>query len=149
MMEESTKEEEKRKRKRRSRTTRLFFVNTLLLFLVLSFLLLYSSGAKSLLTQETKPETEVGSQTEENREEYSHKEDLIKEQPLAAKEKWSIDTGAESATVLLYLMGSDLESQGGCASRDIGEILRADLGDKVNVVIQTGGRCVGGSHRLS
>lgn len=139
MMEESTKEEEKRKKKRRSRTTRLFFVNTLLLFLVLSFLLLYSSGAKSLLTQETKPETEVGSQTEENREEYSHKEDLIKEQPLAAKEKWSIDTGAESATVLLYLMGSDLESQGGCASRDIGEILRADLGDKVNVVIQTGG----------
>lgn len=49
------------------------------------------------------------------------------------------DTGAESATVMFYMIGSDLESEGGCASSDIEEILAAELGEHVNVVLQTGG----------
>ncbi len=49
------------------------------------------------------------------------------------------DTGAESATILIYMIGSDLESENGCATSDIAEMCRADLGDSVNVVIQTGG----------
>ncbi len=48
-------------------------------------------------------------------------------------------TGAESATVMVYIIGSDLESEGGCASDDIGEMLEADLGDNLNIVLQTGG----------
>lgn len=47
--------------------------------------------------------------------------------------------GEGTATVLLYIIGSDLESQGGCATQDIQEICNANLGDNVNVVIQTGG----------
>lgn len=49
------------------------------------------------------------------------------------------DTDYKSATVMVYIIGSDLESEGGCASDDIDEILKADLGRDVNVVIQTGG----------
>lgn len=47
--------------------------------------------------------------------------------------------GEGTATVLIYIIGSDLESEGGCASEDIQEICRADLSEDVNVVIQTGG----------
>lgn len=46
---------------------------------------------------------------------------------------------AESATVMMYLVGSDLESAEGMATNDLEEIMRADLGEHVNVVIQTMG----------
>ena len=48
-------------------------------------------------------------------------------------------TGDTTATVMLYMIGSDLESDGGCASADIEEILASDLGNNVTVVLQTGG----------
>ena len=47
--------------------------------------------------------------------------------------------GADTYTVMIYICGSDLESDAGCASIDIGEILAANFGDNVNVVLQTGG----------
>lgn len=46
---------------------------------------------------------------------------------------------ARSATVMVYMCGSDLESGYGAASADIEEMLEADLGDDVNVVLETGG----------
>lgn len=46
---------------------------------------------------------------------------------------------AKSATVMVYMCGSDLESGYGAASADIEEMLEADLGDDVNVVVETGG----------
>lgn len=42
-------------------------------------------------------------------------------------------------TFMIYLCGSDLESQNDCGTVDLDEILKADLGNNVNVVIQTGG----------
>ena len=45
----------------------------------------------------------------------------------------------ESFTLMVYLLGSDLESDGGCASSDLDEMMAAYLGDSVNVVVQTGG----------
>ncbi len=47
--------------------------------------------------------------------------------------------GTDTSTIMLYLLGSDLESDGGYASGDIEEILDANFGDNVNVVIMTGG----------
>ena len=47
--------------------------------------------------------------------------------------------GSDVNTVMIYMIGSDLESQGGYATLDIKEILKADLGENVNVVIETGG----------
>lgn len=46
---------------------------------------------------------------------------------------------AKSATVMVYMCGSDLESGYGAASTDIQEMLEADLGNNVNVVLETGG----------
>ena len=46
---------------------------------------------------------------------------------------------AKSATVMVYMCGSDLESGYGAASADIEEMLEADLDDNVNVVLETGG----------
>lgn len=48
-------------------------------------------------------------------------------------------TQAKSATVMIYMIGSDLESKRGLASADLEEMMAADLGDKVNVVVQTMG----------
>lgn len=51
-----------------------------------------------------------------------------------------LDTdSAKSATVMVYMCGSDLETYSGSASKDIREMIEADLGKNVNVVIQTGG----------
>jgi len=46
---------------------------------------------------------------------------------------------AGSFTLMVYIVGSDLESEGGCATMDIAEMLDANLGENVNVVLQTGG----------
>jgi hypothetical protein len=47
--------------------------------------------------------------------------------------------GTDTATVMIYMNGSDLESKYGYATADLAEILNSTLSDNVNVVIQTGG----------
>ena len=49
----------------------------------------------------------------------------------------TVDNG--EVTVFVYMIGSDLETDGGNASLDLKEMLAADLGEQVNLVIQTGG----------
>ena len=46
---------------------------------------------------------------------------------------------AESYAVYLYLCGSDLESNYGCASQDLSEIVDSRLGSNVRVIVETGG----------
>ncbi len=51
-----------------------------------------------------------------------------------------VDTAsAKSATVMVYMCGSDLETYNSAASKDIQEMVNAQLGDNVKVVLQTGG----------
>ncbi len=45
----------------------------------------------------------------------------------------------DTVTIMIYMNGSNLESNAGMATEDIREILRATLSDNVNVIIQTGG----------
>ncbi len=47
--------------------------------------------------------------------------------------------GRDQATVMVYLLGTDLESRSGMATMDLQEMLEADLSDNVNIVIETGG----------
>lgn len=51
--------------------------------------------------------------------------------------KTADDGTAQSATVLVYLNGSDLESEAGEATTDIAEMLKSGIGQKANVVIET------------
>ena len=50
-----------------------------------------------------------------------------------------VPTEAGSWAIYWYLCGSDLESGGGFASSDLGELMEAQLPENVNVVIETGG----------
>lgn len=51
-----------------------------------------------------------------------------------------VDTStAQSATVMVYMIGSDLESKSGLATQDLQEMMAATYGDNVKVIVQTMG----------
>lgn len=52
-------------------------------------------------------------------------------------------------TLMIYMCGSSLESRNGSASDDISELLSADIPDKVNVLIETGGSQRWKKHSIS
>ena len=45
----------------------------------------------------------------------------------------------DSITMMVYMCGTDLESQHGMASSDLAEMAKAELGDKINLIVYTGG----------
>ncbi len=47
--------------------------------------------------------------------------------------------GEDDVTIMVYMCGTDLESQAGMATSDINEMLNADVSGNVNLVIYTGG----------
>lgn len=47
--------------------------------------------------------------------------------------------GDESWTVLLYMCGSDLESENGLATDNLKELCQANLGSRINFLVETGG----------
>ena len=47
--------------------------------------------------------------------------------------------GADEMTILVYLCGTDLESRSRMATADLQEMLDADLGDGVNLIVYSGG----------
>ncbi len=57
---------------------------------------------------------------------------------LNAREKLKSESKAD-ATVLMYVIGSDLETRAGQMTDDLREMLRAEVGDHINIVLQTGG----------
>lgn len=76
----------------------------------------------------------------ENNLEYEEEEFVSK--PTSSTTTKVQDKNSQNAsdwTVLIYMCGSDLESQYGDASSDLQTILGSKIGDNVNVVIQTGG----------
>lgn len=50
-----------------------------------------------------------------------------------------VGNGDDTVTVMVYLCGTDLESEYGMGTSDLSEMLSANLSDKVNVIVQTGG----------
>ncbi len=47
--------------------------------------------------------------------------------------------GKDTVTIMIYMCGTDLESQNAMATSDLNEMLSADISDKVNVLVYTGG----------
>ncbi len=47
--------------------------------------------------------------------------------------------GTDVTTLMMYFIGSDLETDGGFASSDIYEMLEAEISDNVNLILMTGG----------
>ena len=58
-----------------------------------------------------------------------------------AREKYTdiVGGGRDEMTILLYLCGTDLESRSSMATSDLQEMLDADLSDKVNLIVFSGG----------
>ena len=58
-----------------------------------------------------------------------------------AREKYTQlkGNGKDEMTILVYLCGTDLESRSKMATSDLQEMLNADLSDKVNLIVYTGG----------
>ena len=46
---------------------------------------------------------------------------------------------AKNITIMVYMCGTDLESQSGMATADVQEMIKAGIGDNVNLLIYTGG----------
>ncbi len=59
-----------------------------------------------------------------------------------AKRTEILDNQNDTVTIMVYMCGTDLESNSGMATADLQEMLAADLGDSVNLLIYTGG-CTG------
>ena len=65
--------------------------------------------------------------------------------PSSAQDYASYDDGSisnlstDKYTLMVYMCGSNLESDGGYASADIEEMLKAQLADEVNLLVYTGG----------
>ena len=57
----------------------------------------------------------------------------------AAKRTKLKGNGKDTATVMIYMCGTDLESRSGMATKDLQEMLNAQVGDNVNLIIYTGG----------
>lgn len=47
--------------------------------------------------------------------------------------------GKDTATIMVYMCGTDLESRGGMGTADLQEMLAADLGDQIDLLVYTGG----------
>ena len=58
-----------------------------------------------------------------------------------AREKYTnvLGGGRDEMTILVYLCGTDLESRSKMATSDLQEMLDADISDKVNLIVYTGG----------
>lgn len=50
-----------------------------------------------------------------------------------------IGGGQDVFTIMIYMCGTDLESQYGMATADLNEMLHATISDKVNIIVETGG----------
>ncbi len=57
-----------------------------------------------------------------------------------SSQEYTLPDGSAAYTIMVYLNGSDLESEAGMATEDIIEIISADIPEEsINVIIQTGG----------
>lgn len=59
------------------------------------------------------------------------------------------NTGSNTYTLMVYMCASDLESEGGYASKDIAEMLAANVDPKINLIIETGGTSAWQDYNIS
>ena len=50
-----------------------------------------------------------------------------------------LGNGQDTVTIMIYLCGTDLESKSGMATRDLMEMTKANISDKINIIVYTGG----------
>lgn len=58
-----------------------------------------------------------------------------------ARDKYTVlkGDGSDTVTIMMYLCGTDLESKYGMATNDLTEMTKANISDKINLIVYTGG----------
>lgn len=88
-------------------------------------------------------ENEIGEESEERPEDNSENsasgQKRKNENETADIEPVEIGSDAKSATVMIYMNGSDLETKAGEATTDLSEMIDSGIGENVNVIVQTMG----------
>ena len=80
-------------------------------------------------------DTQAASDYEDTQEDVEDYEESEEENTAASTTSSSEDTW----TVMVYMCGTDLESEGGFATMNLAEMMEADLSDNVNILVETGG----------
>lgn len=59
----------------------------------------------------------------------------------AARAKYTktLGNGQDTTTIMVFMCGTDLESRSAMASNDLNEMLKADIGNNINLIVYTGG----------
>lgn len=74
---------------------------------------------------------------------------LNREVSPQAREKRTVlkGNGQDTVTIMVYMCGTDLESRAGMGTSDLTEMTRAEISDKVNLLVYTGG-CTGWKNQI-
>ena len=107
--------------------------NILIVCGVLFILLLLLPDDEENLSQE-QVQTTVVQPTVADETQAAFTEEMVKEKQAAIK-----GDGSDTVTVLVYMNGSDLESENGSATEDLCEMLAANISGQVNVLVETVG----------
>ncbi len=107
-----------------------------ILFIIIMIMPDDEEDAEENVAAETAVSTQAAVSTETEAVSHDSNEG---EAPKGEVRTISVGTSAKSATVMIYMNGSDLESEAGEASADISEMLASGIGENVNVIIQTMG----------
>ncbi|MBO4266504.1 MAG: hypothetical protein J5910_04870 [Lachnospiraceae bacterium] len=85
--------------------------------------------------EETEDESgdDINNENSENGQDHGSEDEVTDIEPV------EIGSDAHSATVMIYMNGSDLESKAGEASMDLSEMVDSGIGENVNVLVQTMG----------
>ena len=92
------------------------------------------SGYYPSSTTTTAPETDYSNEATA----YDQTDESVAE---GSREKRTriLGGGKDTVTLMVYMCGTDLESRSGMASSDLQEMANANIGDKVNIIVYTGG----------
>ncbi len=91
------------------------------------------------VAEKTEEEEVTSEKTEEKTEEKPANSRLGSARSTGSVETISVGTDAKSATIMIYINGSDLETKAGEATTDIAEMISSGIGENINVIIQTMG----------
>lgn len=151
--------EPEKKKSGRAKTLRIVLITVLatLAVLFLIFMLLPDGEDESSEKQSSKKAAAIEEDADEDPEEEDPVENPKKDPKKGPKERpekgttndllsglgtrkaHSVKAASNSATIMVYMNGSDLETRAGAATEDISEMLSSGIGENVNVIIQTMG----------
>lgn len=123
---------------------RKFSLRSILVFIVIaliaSFVLKSLGGSGFTDISDYDDPTSYDEPSYDNTSSSSYSKPDLTVSPLARDRFFTaLGSGRDTVTVMVYMCGTDLESKYGMATKDIQEMLKADIADNVNVIIETGG----------